>query len=32
MNAPKAIIGTGLAGLSAAQDLLSAGLPVELLD
>ena len=32
MNAPIAIIGTGLAGLSAAQALHAAGLPVELFD
>src|SRR5690606_17852638 len=32
MNAPIAIIGTGLAGLSAAQALHSAGLEVELFD
>ena len=32
MNAPIAIIGTGLAGLSAAQALHAAGLEVELFD
>lgn len=32
MNIPIAIIGTGIAGLSAAQALSAAGLPVELFD